>query len=93
MPTCMMKTAGPPEQPGERLQRMWNTAADIWYSPPFSNEERQKEELGFDSSSKAAVQGNGKLLARYDITLEDGCLKEYRRLEDGEQGDKCMVPV
>lgn len=53
---------------------------------PFSNEERQKEELGFDSSSKAAVQGNGKLLARYDITLEDGCLKEYRRLEDGEQG-------
>ena len=53
---------------------------------PFSNEERKREEERFDSSSKAAVQGNGTLLARYDITLEDGCLKEYRRLQEGETG-------
>ena len=54
---------------------------------PVSNEDRQNKDLGFDSSSKAAVQGNGTLLARYDITLENGCLKEYRRLADGEQGE------
>lgn len=53
---------------------------------PFSNEERKREEERFDSSSKAAVQGNGTLLARYDITLEDGCLKEYRQLQEGETG-------
>jgi hypothetical protein len=29
--------------------------------------------------------GNGTLLARYDVTLENGCLKSYRLLKEGEQ--------
>lgn len=53
---------------------------------PVSNEERQSEEIGFTSSSRADVQGNGTLLARYDITLENGVMTEYRRLSDGEEG-------
>lgn len=53
---------------------------------PTSNEERQSEEAGFSSTSRADVQGNGVLLARYDIILEKGVMTGYRRLADGEEG-------
>lgn len=53
---------------------------------PVSNEERLSEEKEFASSGRADVQGNGTLLARYDITLENGVMTDYRRLADGENG-------
>ncbi len=53
---------------------------------PISNEERSSGEAEYTSSSRANVQGNGVLLAKYDIRLENGVLAGYRRLSGGEEG-------
>ncbi len=43
-----------------------------------------------DSSAAAVREENGELLARYEVKLDDnGCLKSYRRLADGEASDNC----
>ena len=54
---------------------------------PFMNEERPKEEAGDDSFRRGKALGNGTLLERYDIVLEKGYLKEYRRLRENEEGE------
>ena len=39
----------------------------------------------YRQSPAAPKEGEGKLLARYAVTLDErGCLSNYRRLEDGE---------
>ena len=55
---------------------------------PFCQETRAETEKDKVTGSSAAgkVQGNGRLLARYEICLKDGYLAEYRRLNDGEEG-------
>ena len=55
---------------------------------PFCQETRTSTEKDRITGSSAAgkVQGNGRLLARYEISLKDGYLSEYRRLADGEEG-------
>lgn len=40
-----------------------------------------------DSRAFGGVTGKGTLLAKYDIQLENGCLKHYRRLQDNETGE------
>jgi len=52
-----------------------------------SNEDRQKGSFIFESTGKAVAQGNGRLLARYDITIKDGYLYDYHRLEEGGGGN------
>lgn len=45
------------------------------------------QNTGIHSNEQAVAHrtGNGRLLAKYDIVLdEDGCLSSYRKLEDGE---------
>lgn len=51
-----------------------------------SNEDRQNNPMVFESTGKARVQGNGRLLARYNITLNEGYLCGYHRLGE-ESGD------
>ena len=53
---------------------------------PWPNEERPEQDTGDDSFRRGLALGNGILLERYDITLEDNCLKAYRRLKEGENG-------
>lgn len=57
---------------------------------PISNEARRKGEANYDSSARADVSGKGTLLAAYRIVMEDGILKEYKRLDiDGELPQDC----
>lgn len=54
---------------------------------PFSQEELKNMAGEFvDSSARGNATGNGTFLAKYEVTLENGCLKEYRRLNEGETG-------
>lgn len=56
---------------------------------PFRQEDRewtQKDQVT-GSSAAGKVQGNGTLLARYEVELEAGMLAAYRRLKDGETGE------
>ena len=48
------------------------------------NEKRKQGGEGVPSTAAAGVQGNGRLLARYEIRLEGGFLAEYRRLSENE---------
>lgn len=55
---------------------------------PFPKEEASKgnsAELP-SSSAQNSFRANGTLLARYGITLSQGALSAYRRLEEGEEG-------
>ena len=54
---------------------------------PWTNEERPKEDVGDDSFRRGKALGNGTLLERYQVALENGCLKDYRRLGDEEAGE------
>ncbi|MBR3589219.1 MAG: hypothetical protein IKL16_06605 [Clostridia bacterium] len=40
-----------------------------------------------ESQSKGALSKDGVLLAKYDITLENGYLKDYKRLSENEDGE------
>lgn len=51
---------------------------------PYSNEERIAKKESFHSSGAADVQGNGKLLAKYAVVLENGYLKEYHMLDGAD---------
>ncbi|MGF7144843.1 hypothetical protein HNQ56_003276 [Anaerotaenia torta] len=54
---------------------------------PFSREELKSSASDFvDSSARGQATGNGTFLAKYEVTLENGYLKEYRRLDEGETG-------
>lgn len=48
---------------------------------PVSNEERIQGEKSYSSSAQAKASGNGKLMAAYQICLEDGRLVDYKRLD------------
>jgi len=37
-------------------------------------------------AAAAEIQGNGTVIARFDVNLQDGKLRGYRRLEDGQEG-------
>jgi len=39
------------------------------------------------SNAEASIQGDGVLIAKYEITLSDGYLTSYHRMMDGEQGE------
>lgn len=54
---------------------------------PTRSEDRGKsgEDVG-GSTARARAKGDGVLLARYEVTLKDGYLTDYRMLEDGEEG-------
>lgn len=55
---------------------------------PISYDEREELLVNkVDSRAFGGATGQGKLLAKYDIQLEDGCLKSYRRLQENETGD------
>lgn len=53
---------------------------------PWANEDRPERDVGDDSFRRGLALGNGTLLERFDITLENNCLKKYRRLKEGEIG-------
>lgn len=46
----------------------------------------QNRDVRPNSTARAFARGNGKLLAKYEILLERGKLKEYRRLDETETG-------
>lgn len=53
---------------------------------PVPYEEDGTEHEALDSSARASRKGNGRLLARYAVALnENGELAAYRRLEEGER--------
>lgn len=54
---------------------------------PIKQEDRANADTNFYISAAVNSHGNGTLLARYDITLTDGYLTKYRRLEDNENGE------
>ncbi len=56
---------------------------------PFCQEDRVDTEKNKVTGSSAAgkVQGNGILLARYEVCLKNGYLTDYRRLKQGEEGN------
>lgn len=54
---------------------------------PYPYDENQAEHGSFVSASMGKRMGNGTLLAKYDIYLdENGCLEEYRVLDEHENG-------
>lgn len=57
---------------------------------PVSNEEREKKGAEYSSSAHASVNGNGTLLAAYQIRWKDGILDGYERLDiTGELPKDC----
>lgn len=54
---------------------------------PFQQDDQIEREKVVISSMRSASQGNGKLLARYGITLKDGVLTDYRMLQEGESAE------
>ena len=53
---------------------------------PIKKEDVVERKLN-DSQSMGTLTKDGKLLAKYDITLENGYLKNYKRLAENEDGD------
>ncbi len=53
---------------------------------PIKKEDVVERRLN-DSQSMGTLTKDGQLLAKYDITLENGYLKSYKRLEDDEDGE------
>lgn len=53
---------------------------------PIRSEDRKTVDICYDNTAYPYVTGEGKLIARYDITLKDGYLTDYHRLNDGEDG-------
>jgi len=53
---------------------------------PIDQDTRTDNSQLLVSGMKTVSHGRGVLLARYDVTLENGYLKSYRRLKDGESG-------
>ena len=49
---------------------------------PIRNEDRGKAADSYCSTMKTKASGNGKLLSCYEVNLENGYLKSYRRCED-----------
>ncbi len=60
----------------------------LLFTPVAYEAQGAGEHPEFISASKGSRQGNGTLLAKFSIELENGCLKSYRRIyeeeEDGE---------
>ena len=52
---------------------------------PIKNEDAVERTIN-ESTSAGALSKDGQLLAKYDITLEDGYLKNYKRLGEDEDG-------
>lgn len=53
---------------------------------PWKQEEMPSHHQTHGSSmAHLAQQGNGELLACYEVTIQDGVLKNYRRLSEGEE--------
>jgi hypothetical protein len=60
----------------------------IVFSPVNKNLMNQEEkDVRAGADLNRSSNGNGKLLARYEITLKDGLLAHYHRLEEGEDGE------
>lgn len=54
---------------------------------PFDKEELRNSAADFaDSSARGNATGSGTFLAKYEVTLENGYLKGYRRLGEAETG-------
>ncbi len=53
---------------------------------PFRKEDIVENVIN-DSSSRGTISRDGELLAKYDITLENGYLKSYKRLAENEDGE------
>jgi hypothetical protein len=51
---------------------------------PYDEQDRQAENVN-TSAARARRMGNGRLLARYAVELDQGRLKQYRRLGENEQ--------
>ena len=51
------------------------------------------EDVYSDSNSAGSLSGNGTILARYEIELENGCLKSYKRLCENEKGNNVWCAV
>ena len=65
----------------------------LFFTPNYfePSQSGNNETKNYDAGSTARVSSHSEysvLIAKYDITLDDnGCLKSYRRLNDGETGD------
>ena len=68
---------------------------------PVNQDTRHDNSQILTSGMSTMSSGHGTLLARFDVKLEDGFLKGYRRLKDGEDGENvwyaymeisCRVP-
>ncbi len=53
---------------------------------PFAKDEINETSVIDDSSSRGSMSKDGKLLAKYDITLKNGYLESYKRLSLDENG-------
>ena len=54
---------------------------------PVNQDTRHDNSQILTSGMSTMSSGHGTLLARFDVKLEDGFLKGYRRLKDGEDGE------
>ena len=54
----------------------------LWTSVPYDNRQGTQDQ---DSASRGSRQGNGKLLGRYEILLQNDLLAQFRQLKDGEK--------
>ena len=54
----------------------------LWTSTPYSGKVEQQSQ---DSAARGSRQENGRLLARYEVTLKGGCLASYRRLGEKDK--------
>lgn len=55
------------------------------FSPWRQEDMPQSHQTHGSSMSHLAQQGNGKLLARYEVKIREGALTSYRRLEEGRE--------
>src|SRR4051794_12154909 len=53
----------------------------LWTKTPYGDASRPERLLDYTAPARTE---NGKLLARYEVSIEDGCLKEYRRFPQSE---------
>ncbi len=71
---------------GEVTKNINYRARYLVFSKADPQEISQSGKVWNGSSAEAAIQGDGDLLARYEVKLTDGYLTSYRRLDDGEEG-------
>lgn len=53
------------------------------------NSKQNKKRKSFKASAEVKPNGNGRLLARYEVHLENGFLSDYRSLDENEKSDDC----